>query len=129
MRSSALNPATGLITLAGTPAAAGFSTLLVTVEDSAGKAGFGIDADTVNYIAGEIVKVHNYGAQTAVVVGGGNFIRGEMFSAQGGIGSVNAHDLKRDGDDYINDAYGKTPATIRVKVQGGVGQITLLQQD
>jgi hypothetical protein len=54
---------------------------------------------------------------------------GVTVSAQGGIGSVNAHDFKRDGDDYINDAYGKTPATIRVKVQGGVGQITLLQQE
>jgi N-terminal domain of toast_rack, DUF2154/LiaI-LiaF-like transmembrane region len=54
---------------------------------------------------------------------------GVTVSAQGGIGSVSAHDFKRDGDDYVNDVYGKTPATIRVKVQGGVGQITLLQQD
>jgi hypothetical protein len=54
---------------------------------------------------------------------------GVTVNAQGGIGSVNAHDFKRDGDDYINDAYGKTPASIHVKVQGGIGQITLLQQD
>jgi len=54
---------------------------------------------------------------------------GVTVSAQGGIGSVSAHDFKRDGDDYVNDVYGKTPATIRVRVQGGVGQITLLQQD
>jgi len=54
---------------------------------------------------------------------------GVTVNAQGGIGSVNAHNFKRDGDDYINDAYGKTPASVRVKVQGGVGQITLLQQD
>jgi N-terminal domain of toast_rack, DUF2154/Domain of unknown function (DUF5668) len=54
---------------------------------------------------------------------------GVTVGASGGIGSISAHDFKRDGDDYVNDAYGKTPSTIRVKVQGGVGQITLLAQD
>ena len=50
---------------------------------------------------------------------------GVVVSASGGIGSVNSHGLKRDGDDYVNDAYGKSPVTLRVNVQGGVGSINL----
>src|SRR5712664_1442689 len=38
---------------------------------------------------------------------------GVSVSASGGIGSVTAHGLRHDGDDYTNDAYGKTPATIQ----------------
>jgi hypothetical protein len=44
-------------------------------------------------------------------------------------GSINAHGRKRDGDDYFNDAYGNAASTINLRVQGGVGQITLLGED
>jgi hypothetical protein len=54
---------------------------------------------------------------------------GVIASASGGIGAVANHGLKRDGDDYVNDAYGKTPATIHLTVQGGVGEISLIQED
>ena len=53
---------------------------------------------------------------------------GFIVSASGGIGSVTAHGLRHDGDDYTNDAYGKTPSTIHLKVQGGVGQISLIEE-
>ncbi len=53
---------------------------------------------------------------------------GVIVSASGGIGSVTAHGLRHDGDDYTNDAYGKTPATIHLKVQGGIGQISLIEE-
>src|SRR5216683_154425 len=53
---------------------------------------------------------------------------GVVVRASGGIGAVEAHGLRHDGDDYTNDAYGKTPATIRLKVEGGVGQITLIAE-
>lgn len=53
---------------------------------------------------------------------------GVMASASGGIGSVDVHGLRRDGDSYVNEAYGKTPATIRLKVQGGIGQIVLREE-
>jgi hypothetical protein len=53
---------------------------------------------------------------------------GVTVHASGGIGSVDAHGFKYDGDQYTNEAYGKSPATIRLKVQGGVGQITLTQE-
>jgi len=59
--------------------------LKISGEMLSGSKGFGLDPETVNYIASEIVAVHHHGAQTAVVVGGGNFIRGDSFSDEGGI--------------------------------------------
>ncbi len=53
---------------------------------------------------------------------------GVIAHASGGIGSVEVHGLKHDGDSYTNDAYGKSPATIHLKVEGGIGQITLTQE-
>jgi hypothetical protein len=50
---------------------------------------------------------------------------GVIAHASGGIGSIDVHGLKHDGDSYTNDAYGKSPATIHLKVEGGIGQITL----
>jgi hypothetical protein len=50
---------------------------------------------------------------------------GVRVHAEGGIGTVNAHGLKRDGDDYVNDALGKSPVTLDLNVQGGVGTINL----
>lgn len=47
--------------------------------------GFGIDVPTLNYIAKEIADVHEAGTQVCIVIGGGNFLRGEGFSAHGGI--------------------------------------------
>ena len=45
--------------------------------------------------------------------------------ARGGIGAVHVHGLKKDGDAYVNDAYGKSPVTVNVTVEGGVGEINL----
>ena len=53
---------------------------------------------------------------------------GVIAHASGGIGSIDVHGLKHDGDSYTNDAYGKSPATIHLKVEGGIGQITLTQE-
>lgn len=53
---------------------------------------------------------------------------GVIVNASGGIGTIDTHGLKHDGDDYINDAYGKSPATIHLKVEGGVGRISLIQE-
>lgn len=50
---------------------------------------------------------------------------GVKVHATGGIGAVSSHGLKQDGDEYVNDAYGKSPMTIKLNVQGGVGQINL----
>lgn len=53
---------------------------------------------------------------------------GVIVNASGGIGTINAHGLKHDGDEYTNDLYGKSPVTIHLKVEGGVGTITLTQE-
>ena len=43
----------------------------------------------------------------------------------GGLGEVQAEGLSRDGDAYVNDAYGKSEATLNVDIEGGVGLIRL----
>lgn len=48
--------------------------------------------------------------------------------ADGGIGGISAPGFKKEGNEYTNDALGKTPATIRVRVQGGVGSIKFLME-
>jgi len=50
---------------------------------------------------------------------------GVYATAAGGIGAINAHDLKKEHGAYVNDAYGKSPVTLRVTVEGGVGEINL----
>jgi hypothetical protein len=42
-----------------------------------------------------------------------------------GIGDVNASGLTRDGNTYTNDAYGVSDVTLRIDIDGGVGQINL----
>ena len=53
---------------------------------------------------------------------------GVTAQASGGIGSVRTYGLKQDGDSYTNEAYGKSPATIHLKVTGGIGEIVLNQE-
>ena len=50
---------------------------------------------------------------------------GVMVHATGGIGSIRADGLKRDGDEYTNDLYGKSPVSLRLDISGGVGNIEL----
>jgi hypothetical protein len=44
---------------------------------------------------------------------------GVMARAEGGVGKINAEGLQKEGDSYVNDAYGNS------EVQGGVGEINL----
>jgi len=53
---------------------------------------------------------------------------GVIAQASGGIGGIFAPDFKKEDDEYTNNAYGKTPATIHLKVEGGVGSIRLLME-
>jgi len=53
---------------------------------------------------------------------------GVIVQASGGIGSLDTHGLKRDGERYVNDAYGKPGPTIHLKVEGGIGNINLVQE-
>lgn len=57
--------------------------LKLSGEALMGNRGFGIDSDTVDFIAKEIKKVANMGAEVAVVIGGGNIFRGVEASVKG----------------------------------------------
>ena len=53
---------------------------------------------------------------------------GVLVSATGVIGSIDTHGLKHEGSQYTNDAYGKSPATIHLSVNGAIGRINLQQE-
>jgi len=50
---------------------------------------------------------------------------GVRVKVNGGIGSVNAGSLHKNDHVYTNEAYGKTPVTIDVDVEAGIGSINL----
>ena len=50
---------------------------------------------------------------------------GARAHVAGGLGSVHTSDLSRDGDYYVNSAYGKSPVTLKVDITGGVGEVDL----
>ena len=50
--------------------------LKLSGEALAGSRGFGLDADKIAGITGEIADVHALGVEIGIVVGGGNFFRG-----------------------------------------------------
>ena len=50
---------------------------------------------------------------------------GVRVKAQAGLGHVNANGLKADGDAWINEAWGKTKTSVRVEVQGGIGEVEM----
>ena len=53
---------------------------------------------------------------------------GVIAKAKGGIGEISVRGLTKDGDSYVNEAYGKAKVAIHVDVQGGVGQINLYSE-
>jgi len=62
-------------------------------EALAGEEGYGIDTKILKFIAGEIKSLVDNGTEVAIVVGGGNIIRG-VSAAQDGI-------IKRTSGDYM----------------------------
>jgi hypothetical protein len=50
---------------------------------------------------------------------------GVRVRAEGGLGKINAEGLQREGEAYVNDAYGGSDVTLNVDVRGGVGSINL----
>lgn len=66
--------------------------LKLSGEALAGEGGFGIDGGVVGYIAEEIKEVHRLGVEVAVVIGGGNFFRGQQASERG---------MERSAADYV----------------------------
>ena len=66
--------------------------LKVSGEALAGDEGFGISPRMLSFLAKEIQEVHDLGLQIAVVVGGGNILRGITASAEG---------MDRSSADYV----------------------------
>lgn len=50
---------------------------------------------------------------------------GVQVSVDAGSGNVNVSGLHRQGSVYVNDAYGTSPVTLRLDVEGGAGDIAL----
>jgi uridylate kinase len=50
--------------------------LKLSGEALAGQRGFGLDAEKVSEIAGELAEIHALGVEVGIVVGGGNIFRG-----------------------------------------------------
>jgi hypothetical protein len=50
---------------------------------------------------------------------------GVRAKAEGGLGKINAKGLQKEGNSYVNDAYGDSAVTLDVDVQGGIGEINL----
>ena len=57
--------------------------LKLSGEALMGEQGYGIDAAVLQYIAGELRKAHSLGVQIAIVIGGGNILRGKTAAASG----------------------------------------------
>ncbi len=64
--------------------------LKISGESFCKPGGFGIDPAELDLIAGEIKAAHATGTQIAVVVGGGNIVRGAELAAQGHIAQATA---------------------------------------
>jgi len=57
--------------------------LKISGEALAGTEPYGLSADVVGFIAGEVREIHRLGVEIAMVVGGGNIFRGIEASARG----------------------------------------------
>jgi N-terminal domain of toast_rack, DUF2154 len=115
--------------------------LELEVNLGAGKAslnlvGLSLDRFEVNLGAGETdIDLNGHWAHnlTASVQGGVGKATlhlprdvGVHVTAQGGLGSINANGFSKNGDVYTNDAYGKSPVSLDINVQGGIGEIDLV---
>jgi len=53
---------------------------------------------------------------------------GVYTTANAGIGSINVNGLQKEGDHWINSAYGKAKVQVRLDVEGGVGTINVIAE-
>jgi hypothetical protein len=52
---------------------------------------------------------------------------GVIADAKGGLGELQVEgNLRKDGNQYLNDLYGKSKVTVRLDIRGGVGSIRLI---
>jgi hypothetical protein len=53
---------------------------------------------------------------------------GVSATASGGIGDISVSGLRKTGERYVNDAFGRAATTIRLDIVGGVGTIKLISE-
>jgi hypothetical protein len=53
---------------------------------------------------------------------------GVVATVHGGLGSIDVRGLTKEDERYVNAAYGKSSQTLRLTVEGGIGQIKLEQE-
>lgn len=53
---------------------------------------------------------------------------GISATATGGLGEIQVKGLRKDGDHWVNDAWGGAKPQVRVDVRGGVGQINIIAE-
>ena len=57
--------------------------LKLSGEALQGPGQFGINSDVIEYVSEEIKSIYSLGAETAIVIGGGNIFRGVSSSSKG----------------------------------------------
>lgn len=53
---------------------------------------------------------------------------GVFATVTGGLGGVDTVGMTKDGSQYVNEAYKKSPVTIRLTIEGGIGAIKLMSE-
>jgi hypothetical protein len=53
---------------------------------------------------------------------------GVRVEARSGLGDIHTAGLTKQGDFYVNEAYGRSPATLYISVRSGIGKIWLVQE-
>ncbi len=67
--------------------------LKVSGEGLAPPGGAGLGAEALRHVANEVCSAHDLGVEVAVVVGGGNMVRGSSFVRQCAIPEATAHQM------------------------------------
>jgi uridylate kinase len=64
--------------------------LKISGEGFCKEGGFGVEAEEVSFLANEVTSCLHVGKELAIVLGAGNFIRGQVASEKAGIGRATA---------------------------------------
>jgi len=112
--------------------------LTSTLQLGAGESDLDLDSLTLAALdlsmgAGEntVDLTGNYGRDLAANIEGGvgeATVRlpgevGVRVDAEGGLVEINTEGLLREGEAYVNDAFGDSEVTLDIDIRGGVGQI------
>jgi hypothetical protein len=54
---------------------------------------------------------------------------GVRVRARGGIGEIRRGPLRQKGDAFVNDAYGQSPVTLDIDIEGGIGAISIEESE